>query len=50
MASGMASKLNSAKTFVQHQQQNVGEMGAVKMVREKVSSMVPQNIGNYFGK
>jgi len=49
MASGMASKLNSAKTFVQNQQQNVGEIGAVKMVRDKVSSMVPQNIGNYFG-
>ncbi|KRX91377.1 Carbonic anhydrase 7 [Trichinella pseudospiralis] len=46
MTSGVASKLNTAKDFVQHQQQTLSELGAVKTVKERVGSLMPTQLQN----
>ncbi|KRY12892.1 Carbonic anhydrase 7 [Trichinella patagoniensis] len=46
VTSGVASKLNTAKDFVQHQQQTLSELGAVKTVKERVGSLVPTQLQN----
>uniref|UniRef100_A0A915JS19 Alpha-carbonic anhydrase domain-containing protein n=1 Tax=Romanomermis culicivorax TaxID=13658 RepID=A0A915JS19_ROMCU len=52
----VASKLNSARTFIHQQQESLGDHlmksgagPAVKMVKEKVFNLMPHNLTSYFG-
>ncbi|VDP35158.1 unnamed protein product [Soboliphyme baturini] len=50
VASEVASKLNTAKGFVQQQHHNITASRPVKTVKDKIGQLVPQSlsIGNYF--
>ncbi|KFD56423.1 hypothetical protein M514_02527 [Trichuris suis] len=46
VASGVASRLNTAKDFVQNQQHNFSELGPVRSVKEKVGALLPSQLQN----